>query len=218
VWKLFLTPSGGVEIGPSAVKLTQNGTQVDGAGIAGTVTGTSFAITSVAATFTTAFLGTIQNGSVTGTFAITGSINAAGTFRLERFTPTGTFTANGTLQTVPVAISETTAAGVRDFSDPALTALVDIDTVVMPHDMHFAVTFGASGLTVGTLGVPGTVTAEVLCRDDTQEIEVSALGGTVTVTQYDANGFAGSYSLMLPGGDTLTGTFDVVYDIDAYSP
>ena len=123
VWKVFITPTGGVETGPTAIKITQIGSQLDGAGVFGSVSGSSFTVTSVSASFTTAFIGTVLGGNATGTFTVTGSINASGTFRLERFTPTGSFTANGTLQTMPIAISETTAVGARDYDDPALTGI-----------------------------------------------------------------------------------------------
>ena len=47
--------------------------------------------------------------------------------------------------------------------------------------------------------------------------ELDADSGTVTVTAFDDNGFTGSFSLTFPGGGTLTGTFDVVWDIEAYA-
>jgi hypothetical protein len=38
------------------------------------------------------------------------------------------------------------------------------------------------------------------------------------VISYDGNGFTGSFALTLPGGDTLSGTFDVSWDIASYNP
>ena len=43
-WMFYMTPTGGEEIGPSAVFLTQTGAMLDGADITGTVSGNSFSI------------------------------------------------------------------------------------------------------------------------------------------------------------------------------
>jgi hypothetical protein len=80
----------------------------------------------------------------------------------------------------------------------------------MEGDEHVEVNFDASGMAVGSLGVPIDVAAIVLYRSDTATIEDSAASGTVTVTRYDGSGFAGTFSLTLSGGESITESFDVV--------
>jgi hypothetical protein len=149
---------------------------------------------------------------------ISGLVNATGTFRLVRFTPLGTMTASGTLDNVDVEMSTDSAIGSRNYTDEGLTVLERVEITAAYGSEHLAITFDASGLVVGVLGVPGAVTATVSYRDDVNDIELDADGGTMTVTAFDDDGFSGSFSLTLPGGGTLTGTFDVVWDIEAYDP
>lgn len=218
-WQLYLTPTGGAETGPSAVYLTQSGATVDGAAITGTVSGNSFTITSaVSGLFTVNCQGTLSGTVATGTMTLSGLINGTGTFRLVGFTPTGTLAASGTVQGVPVNMTTTAGIGKRAYSDAGLTMLTQVEIVAAYGSQHLEIDFSPAGLTVGTLAVPGTVTATVVYRDDVNTIELAASSGTVTVTRYNGSGFAGSFALTLPGGGSLTGTFDVSWDIAAYDP
>ena len=218
-WMIYLTPAGGTETGPSPVYLSQNGATVDGAAITGSVSGSSFALsTTVSGLFTIQFLGSLTGNTGTGTMTITGVISGSGTFRIVGFTPTGTMTADGTLQTVAIAMDTTAAVGARVYTDPGLLALdrVEITAAYGSKDLEIAISAGS--LTTGTLAVPGTVTATATYRDDTNNIELTADGGTITVTRYDGNGFAGSFALTFPGAGTLTGTFDVSWNLATYAP
>jgi len=218
-WMLYMTPAGGTETGPAAVYLSQAGATVDGASITGSVSGNSFALsTTVSGLFTIQLLGSLSGNTGIGTMSITGVITGSGTFRMVGFTPNGTMTADGTLQSVAVAMDTTAAIGARVYTDPGLTALdrVEITAAYGSQDLEIAIS--AAGLTTGALAVPGTVTVTATYRDDANEIELDADGGTITVTTYDGSGFAGSFSLTFPGGGSLTGTFDVSWDMSTYDP
>jgi hypothetical protein len=218
-WQLYLTPTGGTEVGPSPVYLSQTGGTVDGAAINGTVVGNTVSLTSTAGgLFTTAFVGMVSGTTIAGTMSISGTITATGTFRLVRFTPTGTMTAVGTIQGISVLMNSTAAIGARDYADQGLTTLAEVEIAMAYGSEHLEIDFSPAGLAVGTLSVPGTITAAVTYRDDLVAIELDADGGTVTVTQYDGTGFAGSFALTLPGGGSLNGTFAVSWDIAAYDP
>jgi hypothetical protein len=219
-WQLYMTPTGSTdEAGPSPLFLSQTGAAVDGAAIAGTVSGNSFSITSSpSGLFTIRVDGALVGNEADGTMQVTGLFSASGTFRMVRFAPAGTMTASGTLQGAPISLNTTAAIGSRSYSDAGLTVLEDVKVTAAYGDAQLDLFFTPAGLAVGTLAVPGTVVVTVDYRDDTNVIELDADGGTVTVTAYDNNGFTGSFSLTLPGGGTLTGTFDVVWDIEAYSP
>jgi fibronectin-binding autotransporter adhesin len=218
-WMLYLTPAGGTETGPAPVYLSQTGATVDGASITGSVSGSNFALsTTVSGLFTIQLLGSLSGHTGNGTMTITGVITGSGTFRIVGFTPTGTMTADGTLQSVAVAMDTAAAIGARVYTDPGLTALdrVDITAAYGSQDLEIAIS--AASLTTGALAVPGTVTATATFRDDANQIELDADGGTITVTTYDDTGFAGSFALTFPGGGTLTGTFDVSWDMSTYAP
>jgi hypothetical protein len=219
-WMLYLTPTGALnENGPSPVFLTQTGAAVDGAAIVGTVSGNTFSLTSaVPGLFTMYVNGALVGNEATGTMLMTGGISATGTFRMVGFTPTGTLTATGTLQSTAVNITTNAAIGSRDYTDPGLTVLDEVEIAAAYGSEHFEIDFSATGMAVGALAVPGTVTATVTYRTDAVTIEIPATGGTVTVTTFDGNGFAGSFSLTFPGNETLTGTFTVSWDIAAYDP
>jgi hypothetical protein len=218
-WQLYLTPTGSpVETGPSPVFLSQNGATVDGAAITGTVSGNSFTMSSNATVFTISLTGTVSGGVATGSVTISGTINATGTFRLVPMTPTGTMTATGTIQGQAVNMTTTAAIGSRDYTDPGLTLLNEVDIAMAYGNEHLEIDFSAAGMAMGSLSVPGTITASVLYRTDTATVELAASSGTVTVTRYDGNGCAGSFTLTLPGGGSLTGSFDVSWDISAYDP
>jgi hypothetical protein len=218
-WMLYMTPAGGTETGPSPVYLSQTGATVDGASITGSVSGSNFSLsTTVSGLFTIQFLGGLSGNTGTGTMTITGAITGSGTFRMVGFTPTGTMTADGTLQSVAVAMDTTAAIGARVYTDPGLTALDRVKITAAYGSQDLEITVSAAGLATGTLAVPGTVTATATYRDDANQIELDADGGTITVTTYDGSGFAGSFALTFPGGGTLTGTFDVSWNMSTYDP
>jgi hypothetical protein len=219
-WQLFLTPDGSPdESGPSPLYLSQSGATVDGAAVTGTVSGNHFSISSVVSgLFTVRCDGTLIGNTATGTLEVSGAITATGTFRMVRFTPAGTMTATGTLSGVAVSMNTSAAIGSRSYSDVGLTVLEHVAITAAYGSQQLDIDISAAGLAAGTLAVPGTITASVSYRDDSNVLDLDADGGTVTVTTYDNNGFTGSFSLTLPGGGTLTGTFDVVWDIEAYEP
>lgn len=216
-WLFYMTPpGGGAESGPEAVLITQNGASLNGAGMTGSISGNNFTMTADAVIFTLVLRGTVQGDSGSGTLEIQGLTGLTGSFRLQRFTPTGTLTANGSMQGRTVAVDTTTAAGARVFLDPGMTMLDQVEFVAMMPDSQFEIAIDASGVAVGTLAVPGDVAVNVLYRGDAFSIEVQALGGSIEVLQYDASGFSGTFNLDLPAGDNVTGSFQVSFDFDAY--
>lgn len=216
-WQLYLTPAGFQEIGPSCVYLSQTGSLVDGAAINGTVSGNVVVLSSTATSIQTAFAGTATSTAVNGTFAITGAVTVNGSFRLVKFTPTGTVAISGTVGSTAVDLDLATGVGSRDFSDQAKTVLEEVELVAAIGSEHLELDFTPAGLTVGVLAVPGDVAATVTYRNDATDVELDG-SGTLTLTRYDGSGFAGSFTLTLTGGGTLTGSFDVSWDIASYEP
>jgi hypothetical protein len=218
-WQLFLTPTGSsTEVGPMPVYLTQTGSQFGGVDVSGTMNGASFSISASGGDFTVSLAGTATSGDeATGTVIFSGAVTGNGTFRLERYQPAGTMDASGSLDGNTIASTSSNASGVRCYSDAGLTSLTSVYVVLADANIDLQITFDASGLAVGALSVPGTIGVEILLRIDGAVVSATVSSGTVTVTQYDANGIAGSYSLTTSVG-TITGSFDVAFDIEEYDP
>jgi hypothetical protein len=217
-WKLYLTPTGGSEVGPAPVFLSQSGAAVDGAAITGTVIGNHISLTTNPEAFVITLDGTAPTpDQVSGNLTISGLFSATGTFRMERMHPTGTMMATGMMQGLTVEMAGTTAVGALEYLDPELTTLDQVEIVLAYGDEHLEIDFTPAGLTAGLLSVPGMVGVTAVYRNDSTDVEIEATGGTVTITTYDSNGMAGSFNLSLPGGETLTGTFDVSWDIRSVS-
>lgn len=219
-WLLYLTPNGAPnETGPSAVYLSQTGATISGAGTTGSMSGDSFTMVSSGGSFVAQFNGTASATSASGSATFTGGLSGTGTFRLERFAPTGTVTVTGTIDTETVDITSTTAIGSRDYTDLLLSNLDEVEICAADATQQIEIDFSPPfSLAVGALSVPTTVDAVVLFRRGTSVIETNTSSGTLTVTQYDSDGFAGSFSLTLAAGGTITGTFDVAFDIASYDP
>lgn len=218
-WMLYLTPTGGVETGPSATYIAQNGASINGPAMTGSVSANNVSIVSDPGIFVITFNGTANATQATGSMTISGIINATGTFRLERFTPAGTMDMTGSIQGVPInVINATTVAGSRDYLDQALTQLDCVEFALNDENVQIEVAIDVTGLVVGALNVPGDVTISVLYRDDVNTIEEAVTSGTLTVNTYDGTSFEGTFSFTMTGGNTLTGAFDVTWDIDSYDP
>ena len=213
-WKIWVDDGTG-EIGPIPVYFEQTGSALDGPFMIGTVSGSNFTITvqepgELAVTLS----GTTNGTTAQGTFSVPGAF--IGTFRMETLQPTGTMTVSGAISGEPTGINTTTAVGVREYSDPALTMLTEVRLVCLDANLEFQLEFDPVGLAVGTLNVGGGVTVEVDYTSDTVSLDPLGTSGTVTVTQYDASGFAGTFNITLDTTDVITGTFDVSWDIDSY--
>ena len=46
----------------------------------------------------------------------------------------------------------------------------------------------------------------------------TAVAGTFNVTAYDGSGMVGTYTLQFPGAGSVSGSFDVDWDLNAYVP
>ena len=219
-WLLYIgDPAGGpVESGPFGMFFAQNGSTLDGLAGTGTVVGNSFSFTQSDPLFTIDYVGVVIGTSVSGTLTVSGLISATGTFRLEQFQPAGTFTASGLVNGNTIDVNSTVAFGQRRYDDVALTNLIQVRVTHTAHDMEFELEFPLpAALSVGTLSAPG-FPVTISFSDDVQSFELPATSGSVTVTKYDATGFASTFSLTMGTGETVTGSFDMIWDVEVYDP
>lgn len=217
-WQLFVTPTGLPENGPLPVYLTLTGSAIDGVGLSGSVSGTGVGLHVDGGAFTLDLTGTATSAdSMNGSLTIAGAITGTGTFRLERFAPTGMMTASGTLDGRTVSVSLGTGIASRNYSDQALSNLSAIALVATDANDEFEIELSPAGLAVGTRNIPGDTTATLLWRTDAGIVSSDPDSGTVTILSYDDNGISGSYSLTTAVG-TVTGMFDCDFDYDRYDP
>lgn len=217
-WQLFATPTGAPEVGPIASYFMLTGNTLDGVALTGTASGSSVAFQADGGAFQLTATGTATSAnSVNGALTLSGGLSGNGTFRLERFVPTGMLSASGTLDGNAVALTSTTAIGARNFSDQALTNQTAVALIATDAVTDFEIELSPMGLVVGTLSVPGDITADVLLRTDTAIVDATVSSGTVVVSSYDMNGIAGMYTLTTSVG-TVTGMFMVDFDFDRYDP
>ncbi len=155
--------------------------------------------------------------AASGTATFTGAINGSGAFDLARFAPAGSFDAVGTLDGVAIDENAIHAIGIRTYSDAALTALTEVTVACTDADIDLELTFDPTHLAVGTLTVPGQLGVDVLLRVDGQILSTTASSGSVTITADDSTGIAGTFTLTTAAG-SISGSFDVAFDIDEYSP
>ncbi|MEZ5963736.1 MAG: hypothetical protein R3F56_07815 [Planctomycetota bacterium] len=217
-WMVWLTVNS-EEIGPFATCLTQSGASIGGVGMTGSVSGNTFTLTNDdLGGLTVQFQGASTGNQASGTFAVQGS-SLIGAFRMQTFAPAGALTMSGTVNGVSPAVSTTIASGRREYSDMAHTMLEDLEVACDDGLVRTHLTFGATGFTTGTLAVGGGgITATVSYETGGSVFDLTANGGSVTVTRDDASGMAGSYTLNFVGGGSLSGSFDVAWDMDAYQP
>ncbi|HEX6812435.1 MAG TPA: hypothetical protein VF384_12475 [Planctomycetota bacterium] len=216
-WQLYLTPTGSTtEQGPSAIYLSQTDAMISAAGATGSMSGASFTLTVDSGGIVAQFNGTATPTSAAGTVTLTSLITVTATFRLERFTPVGTFDVSGTIDGVAVDLTGA-GYGSLDYVDEALTQLGEVEIGAADVDAQLEIAFSPTGLVVGALGVPDDITAVVLYRTGSTVTE-STCAGSVTITQYDGSGIAGSFTLTLDAGGTITGTFEVSFDLESYDP
>jgi hypothetical protein len=218
-WQLFLTPSGSAnEVGPLPAYFTQTGSTFGGVDVSGTMSASSFTITASGGDFTITLAGTATSADEgAGNATFSGAVTGSGTFRLQRYHPAGTMDASGSLDGHGISSTSTTATGMRKYSDVAHTTLTSVTVVLTDANVDLEIQLDASGLAVGALAVPGTINASIVFRIDGAVVEATPSSGTVTVTRYDGAGIAGSYSLVTSLG-TITGSFDVSFDIASYEP
>ncbi len=190
---------------------------LDGVGLTGQVSGNNLNISVDIGIGVLTFSGVMVSNEVAGTAQLSG-FPQTGNFRMQMFTPTGTLTGNGTVGGTTVAANSTTAFCERNYSDISLTTLAAVNVVDDDGLTRFEIDFVQPGsLGVGTIDA-SIVPINVILWNDLGRADIQATSGTVTVTQYDATGFAATYNLTLPGGESVTGGFDVVFDLDAYDP
>jgi hypothetical protein len=217
-WMVWMTVQG-QEIGPFASAFSQSGATVSGVGLSGTINGNDFTVTnSDVGGLQVVFTGTLTGTTASGTLSITGS-SVAGTFRMQAFQPTGDLSMSGTVGGLATAVNATAACGRREYTDPELTQLTGVELSFDDAIVRVHVDIDAAGLSVGALPVGGGGLAVTLSYDTgAAQVEATANGGTFTVTSYDGNGMAGTYTLQFPGGGSVSGSFDVAWDMNAFVP
>ena len=222
LWKIWPTPAGQIEFGPEWEYFETSGAAVSGVSLTGTINGNSFTVTLTDGGDTTEVVGSMTSPTTaTGTFTHTPSAGSpeTGTFRMEKFTPTGTFSVSGTISGTDITHSSTTAFAGQEYSDPGKTVLSEIEMSCADGTLKLEIDFQPANLAVGVLPVgtgPGQVDVEVSFESLAVNLRPRATGGTLTVTKYDATGFTGTFSLDLDTADTITGTFDVAFDIQSF--
>jgi hypothetical protein len=216
-WQFWLNVTGD-EIGPYPVYLIQNGGAIDGANLSGTISGGSFQVTYPGFLGLNLTLsGVVTGNTASGILAITG-LPITGTFRMQSMQPDGSMVASGTVAGSAANFNATTAVGGREYSDINKTQLTEVEVSYGDGTIFLELAFSAAGLGVGTLVVGTDIQVEVGYVTDLAQWDVTATGGTLTITRYDGMGIAGTYSIQTPGGSTVTGSFDVDWNYEAYEP
>ena len=218
-WMLWLEdPTTMEESGPFGSYVIANAAgNLDGVDMTGQVSGDNLNMSIDIGTGVLTLSGAMAGSEVAGTATLTG-VPVIGNFRMQMFTPTGTLTGNGTVGGTTVAANSTTAFCERSYSDIALTTLTEVQVADDDGVTRFVIDFVQPGsLGVGTIDA-SIVPINVINWNDLGRADIQATSGSVTVTKYDASGFAATYNLTLPGGESVTGGFDVVFDLDAYDP
>jgi len=224
VWKVWTTVPGETELGPAALFLWVAASTISGADLSGTVDGSTFEFTAAVKDGTTDVEGTLTTattGSGTYTTVKTTGPKITGTFRIQKFSPMGIFSVTGSALGLAITHETDEAVGIRKFRDPALTELIEVEVVTGSLGLNFELDFDPTNLAVGVLAV-GTgvndVGVAVEYSTGTSSGLAIAIGGTINVTDYDALGFAATFSLNLDTGDFVTGVIDVQFDIEALHP
>lgn len=221
-WRVWVTEDveDATEVGPVAVHFTQDAGALDGLDAMGTVSGNRLVwhpgLRDLATTET--YLGTVDGELATGTFTVEGLAPASGTWRAERFVPVGTISADGAVAGLPVALAGAPAFGRRLYGDALRTTLAEVAVVYLDAGRGLELRFEPAGLAVGTLEIPAVAAVEVSLATDDEEHALPGVAGTLEVTKYDGTGFTATFTIDLGGGETVTGSFDVAFDVDAYLP
>jgi hypothetical protein len=220
LWKFWTTPEGEAEVGPTVIHFAQDGSVLDSVDTTGLVEGNRLTWHPHVSDLTTSrtYLGTAVADLADGTFTVTGLSPSAGTWRAQRFVPAGTISVDGGVGGIAVAADGAAAFGARRYSDALLTTLAEVTVVLLDADRRLELRFGPVGLAVGTLDVPAVATVTVSLETDEEERLLAAVTGTLEVSKYDGTGFAATFTLDLGGGEIVTGSFDVPFDVSAYIP
>jgi hypothetical protein len=224
-WKIWTTEPGQAEMGPAALFLTVSGSDISGADLSGTINGSKFEFkASVLENGTTAVVGTLTTaitGGGTYTVAKPNGSTVTGTFRMLKFLPTGEFTIKGSVLGTPISHTSKMAIGSRKYSDAARTQLNEVEILTGSASLDFEMDIDPTNFTIGTL-VAGTGSKDVVVAlelsNGTVSIRPTAIGGSITVTKYDPTGLSAIFNLRLNTGDTVTGSMNVRFDIEAFTP
>ena len=225
-WMQWVTITGDPngEMGPSGGYISQNGTSLNGVDQRGTLIGTLFTITTNENDLTGPVdsVGTLSGDMASGTFAMQ-SQPVIGTFRMTRFMPVGTMVANGSVGGGTVNVDATDAFCERHYTDVAMTQLDVVMIKYRGRTASFELEISSSGLQVGALTVGTDINVDVEYETDAAENSSFGQSGTLDITQYDATGITGTFTINLAGGGSVSGSFSCpinpgVSSIDAYYP
>lgn len=224
-WRIWTTEAGASEVGPAALLFTVSGSAISGADLTGTVTGNAFEFrASVLESGTTTATGTLSTAITGGgTYIVEKSSGSTvkGTFRMIKFVPTGEFSITGSVLGTSITHTSKMAVGSRKYTDAGRTQLSEVEILTASAGLDFEMDIDSTNFTLGAL-VAGTGPKEVIVAlelsNGTFSIRPTAIGGSINVTKYDATGLTAIFNLRLNTGDTVTGSLNVRFDIEAFVP
>jgi hypothetical protein len=164
--------------------------------------------------------GTIQNDKT----IISGTGSWGGTFKYEKvsnetdfiYSSNSSLTIQGDLCGSNIDVNSDRICAVKDFYDGSFDD-IQIDTeyqgrsigieIEEPHLLASNTTYD-----IQTDGFIVDIQGSFIYYECSGEDEVSASSGTVIIDIYDGTRLKGSFDIVLPGGDNLTGSFDVNLD------
>jgi hypothetical protein len=146
-----------------------------------------------------------------------GALVDSGPFTMERFTPSGQLLLSGPVAGQPVSIDTTDlACGVVWVEGSEVWADVVYVTPTGVTEVMFRPKSSALG--TGTFTTATEVVVEFQETTPANTYFDFSGAGTVEITKFDASGFTGSFSFTQNGGGTMTGSFDVPWDIVSGTP
>lgn len=157
-------------------------------------------------------------------------LQMSGTVRFVRYAPSGAFSASGTVDKGAGTVSINVSTATDGWGDIDGVGGVAGRVNVYYSSPSFGLKFnfgGEENITTGPLTVlntggspgPGEVDLEIFVTDLAGAIYYVPDSGSFNISKYDATGFAGTFTLgfeTVP--DTLTGSFDVPWDIYKGTP
>lgn len=148
---------------------------------------------------------------------IGGALVDSGTFTMERFTPSGQLQLSGPVAGEAVSIDTTDlACGIVWVEGSEVWADVIYATPTGVTEVMFRPNPTALG--TGTFTTPTEIVVEFQETTAANTYFDFSAAGTVTITKFDPDGFTGSFSFTQNGGGTMTGSFDVPWNIVMGTP
>ncbi len=210
-WDLHLSDAGGQPLGFDVFYIQQQGTGLDCShGLAGSIDGSNVYLEAGVEPAKAVLSGTVAGDAIDGSF--TGLPFGSGTFHLVRSTLIyGHLDLDGTCQGVPISIHTDDGAlgagGVPDVGGTNFDLFRDDNTV----RVWLGCGFPGATPPVGPYSWPIGLDWEADAGPG--RVVITAESGTMTITRFDGTGVAGEFSASFAGGDTISGSFDVSFNV-----